>query len=73
MATFAIAGSAYRRAHGVNRAILYTASECVGCFDRRRMHDELAALAVGESATYAALRFVDGPADPPPIVITREN
>jgi hypothetical protein len=58
MATFAIAGSAYRRAHGVNRAILYTASECVGC---------------GESATYAALRFVDGPADPPPIVITRES
>jgi hypothetical protein len=73
MTTFTITGSTYRRATGVNRAVLYTASECAGCFDRQRMHDELAALAVGESATYAALRFVDGPTDPAPIVITRES
>jgi hypothetical protein len=51
MQTFAITGSRFRRATGVNRAVLYTASECAGCFDRTRMHDELAALAVGESPT----------------------
>jgi hypothetical protein len=37
------------------------------------MAETLRALAVGESATFPALRFVDGPADPPPVVITRED
>lgn len=73
MSAFSITGSRYWRASSVNRAVLYTASECTGCFDRTRMHDELADLAVGESASYAALRFVGGPENPDPIVITRED
>lgn len=73
MPTYSITGSAYKRAASPNRAVLYTASECAGCFDRTRMHDEIAALAIGESVTYPALRFVDGPDDPAPIVITRKD
>lgn len=62
-----------RRAHSVNAAVRYCASECIGCFDRSRMSAELRALGEGESATFAALRFVGGPADPAPIIITRDS
>jgi hypothetical protein len=69
--SYLITGSAYKRAATANRVVLYTASECVGCFDRTRMHQEVAALEPGDSVTYAALKFQDGPADPPPVVITK--
>jgi hypothetical protein len=70
--TFTIEGHpTYRKAQGVSRVILYTASECMGCFDRTEMHRVLAALDIGESATWPALRFVDGPSDPPDIIVTR--
>lgn len=70
---YSITGSRFAGATGTNRAVLYTASECAGCFDRTAMAGTLRALAVGKSATFPALRFVDGPADPPPVVITRES
>jgi hypothetical protein len=70
---FSITGSQYKRADTPNRVVLYTASECAGCFDRSRMAAEVAALKVGESITYPALRFVDGPKNPEPITITRES
>jgi hypothetical protein len=71
MSRYTITGSRYQSADTASRAVLYTASECTGCFDRPAMKAAIAALAVGESVTYPALRFVDGPADPAPIVITR--
>lgn len=70
---FTITGSAYRGATGISRAIVYTASECTGCFDRAAMHARLAELEPGDSAEWPALVFVCGPQDPPPIVITRER
>jgi len=69
---YTITGSRYGRADSPNRVVLYTASDCVGCFDRSRMAAEVAALRVGESVSYSALRFVGGPADPAPIVIRRD-
>jgi hypothetical protein len=69
---FSITGSQYRQADSPNRVVLYTASECAGCFDRSRMSREVGELAVGESITYPALRFVGGPDNPDPIVITKE-
>jgi hypothetical protein len=68
---YTITGSAYKRADTANRVVLYTASECSGCFDRSRMAAEVAALKIGESISYPALRFVDGPDNPPDVVITR--
>lgn len=68
---FSITGSQYHSADSASRAVLYTASECVGCFDRTAMKLTISALKVGESATFPALRFMDGPSDPEPIVITR--
>jgi hypothetical protein len=60
-----------RRAGTVNAAVRYTAPECNGCFDRHAMALAIEALADGQSVSFPALRFVGGPADPPPIVITR--
>jgi hypothetical protein len=71
MSRYTITGSHYQSADTASRAVLYTASECFGCFDRSAMADAISALAVGKSVTYAALRFVGGPADPAPITITR--
>lgn len=68
---FKITGSAFKSAATANRAVLYTASECVGCFDRSAMAAQLRALAPGESVSFVALRFVGGPSNPPPIVLTR--
>lgn len=69
--TFEITGSTYSRATGVSRVILYTASECMGCFDRTEMHRVLAELPVGGTAEWPALVFVDGPRNPDPIRVTR--
>jgi hypothetical protein len=68
---FSIEGSQYKSAGSVNRAVLYTASDCHGCFDRQKMYYEIAALQVGESITYPKLHFLYGPANPGDIVITR--
>jgi hypothetical protein len=70
---FSITGSQFHSADSPNRVVLYTASECVGCFDRTLMSHEVGALKVGESVTYPALRFDGGPSNPDPIVITRES
>jgi hypothetical protein len=71
MSRYTITGSSHHSAATANRAMLYTASECAGCFDRSAMSAAISALKAGESVSYPALRFVDGPANPAPIVITR--
>lgn len=68
---YTITGSRHKGADNANRVVLYTRGECTGGFSPTEMANTIAALGVGESVSYPALRFVNTGPNPAPIVITR--